>query len=1321
MKIKEFLGSSYTLQTPNYDSQETLNWYPQLDELGTGKDQEVLALIQRPGYTLLHTFPRSPIRAIHQTMNGYIYIVAGNGVYNLTTSNGTTWSHTLIATLTTSTGRAYIQDGVPNVVNGQVNTARVVQVVVVDGTTTGLCFQENTTKITLLTSGNGYLGSSFVAFQDGFFLFSQPNTPVCQFAADPLNISGTDTIIDNLGGDNITRVLSDHDILWLVGNKTCSVWQNTGGVGFFTPNNLFQQIPGSFSMSGAFPHTICAIGGQLLWLQTDANGYGQVFQATGFRGLRISNTSQELFIKQQGDLTNSTAWSYENNGHTFYCLNMPNSQYTLCYDIITKMWHKRAYYNGVSFSRDLGEVHYNVNLPNTGQFSISGDYASGNIYIVDENNYSDNGQPIYKMRITPPISAGYKRMFFNRMQIDVEGGVGLSANGFPYVQGTTGNPILQTATKNLLLGNGPAYSFSGNDGSIVTANGTPTIYSSGTWSDFYTVSGNTVTMNPAALPVPLSQFALGDGETTSFNINNNTGTGITNALIYASDWRGNNLQLTTPRTNLIQYATNFNKGWITAGSSAIPSPLVNTGSTASSVTTFNIPQPNSTSYNAANNTTTQAGWNMLYYTSSLTSRPTSFVYDTSGTYTIHGTGIPTGSSTTITTASATNYINGANSGTIYGNSGNNATTAVGVYNGSSLIFSGFNNGNNTTASVSGTLYISIGTVTSTVISGNGALASGEIDVQYMADAMKDWQTILSGTGGNDLVSTTPLAINITVQNLSTLKVRIMQTAQPYYTNVTTVWAAGTSVSFNDTFNVYDVAFVGATSYSLNAPDGSSTGTAIVEDSSNGYHGLSDQYTATIGQYTTYSIYAIPGDATRQLQLQLGTGSNLVASAIFNLQSGTIVGSVSGNNASYNIQGFTQTVPSTGVILVNTLVASLTTGITAQIAPSVLQTPTNGNIITYLWSFVSGSGATITTSPTFPTITLNVGNAGSLLLQCIITVNGVPTIYTQFITVVAATTIYRYSITGQELITGYNTAYANMINIAYPLQYNNPPTTWTTIIAGDGHYGPQYGTEPWNTFGPLNYQTVAPSVAQANSTLYATIAYPNAGYTYAWSISNPAGGASLLTSSSIISVKFNPGNVGTCTITCKVGGIATLTSSQTITVLPKMQAYYPGTGGSAWIGVWGAQVESYGVATLPTPLIETIGNTLTDVVTLNAATGNILFGVAPLEDAVLTASFTINAISVGAVEFSWSGTYYEALPNIIYLATNPQLSLSYSIDGGHTYSTPVSKSLGAIGNYLTRCIWWMLGQSIQRCFKIVCTDPVKCNLIGSDFDVHVGNN
>lgn len=56
--------------------------------------------------------------------------------------------------------------------------------------------------------------------------------------------------------------------------------------------------------------------------------------------------------------------------------------------------------------------------------------------------------------------------------------------------------------------------------------------------------------------------------------------------------------------------------------------------------------------------------------------------------------------------------------------------------------------------------------------------------------------------------------------------------------------------------------------------------------------------------------------------------------------------------------------------------------------------------------------------------------------------------------------------------------------------------------------------------------------------------------------------------------------------------------------------------------------------------------------------------------------------------------------------NPQIMARYSKDGGRTYSSEMWRSMGLIGEYLTRAIWRRWGQFWRLNIDLVITDPVR---------------
>lgn len=67
-------------------------------------------------------------------------------------------------------------------------------------------------------------------------------------------------------------------------------------------------------------------------------------------------------------------------------------------------------------------------------------------------------------------------------------------------------------------------------------------------------------------------------------------------------------------------------------------------------------------------------------------------------------------------------------------------------------------------------------------------------------------------------------------------------------------------------------------------------------------------------------------------------------------------------------------------------------------------------------------------------------------------------------------------------------------------------------------------------------------------------------------------------------------------------------------------------------------------------------------------------------------------------------------------SNPQVMLSWSDNGGYTYSGEVWRSLGQIGQYSKRVSWFGLGQATQRTFKFKISDPIKVAILGAYIDI-----
>jgi hypothetical protein len=73
-------------------------------------------------------------------------------------------------------------------------------------------------------------------------------------------------------------------------------------------------------------------------------------------------------------------------------------------------------------------------------------------------------------------------------------------------------------------------------------------------------------------------------------------------------------------------------------------------------------------------------------------------------------------------------------------------------------------------------------------------------------------------------------------------------------------------------------------------------------------------------------------------------------------------------------------------------------------------------------------------------------------------------------------------------------------------------------------------------------------------------------------------------------------------------------------------------------------------------------------------------------------------------------------NVTSVMPSPQAVLSWSDDGGHTWSNDHVAPMGRQGEYRARVIWRRLGAARNRTFRLAISEPIKKVLIGSYMDM-----
>jgi hypothetical protein len=234
---------------------------------------------------------------------------------------------------------------------------------------------------------------------------------------DPLEFVSTEG-----SPDGLLAVTSNFREVWAFGTNSIEVWFDSGATDF-----PLQRIQGAFNELGcAAPFSVAKMDNGLFWLGRDRRGQGIVYRANGYAGQRISTHAVEWQIQQYADLTDAIAYTYQQDGHSFYVLVFPSANTTWVYDAATQAWHERAGFVGGAFTRHRGNCQMAFNNK-----IVIGDFENGNIYAFDLDDYSDNGgvqKWLRSWRALPTGTNTLKRTTQHMLQLDCESGVGL--NGF---------------------------------------------------------------------------------------------------------------------------------------------------------------------------------------------------------------------------------------------------------------------------------------------------------------------------------------------------------------------------------------------------------------------------------------------------------------------------------------------------------------------------------------------------------------------------------------------------------------------------------------------------------------------------------------------------------------------------------------------------------------------------------------------------------------------------------------------------------------------------------------------------------------------------
>lgn len=398
-----FIGAAYQAPSIYQDCQECINWYPEVDPTRSEGERGVVALYPCDGTIQLVTLGAdAEVRGLWVLPGGASMIaVCGNSVYLVNSY----FAASFIGFLSTSVGQVSICD------NG-------IEAMLADGVSRYSYGISSGSLSALPLSDGAFTGANRVDCIDGFLIYNDPNSSqwgsTDNLAATSPQLSFSSKFSSS---DYLVTLLADHREAFLIGERTTEVWVNVGSFPF-----PFAIVPGTSMQHGcAAISSIARLGESSAWLAKDTRGQAIAIQMVGYQPKRISTHAVESDINS-GVVSDAIAFTYQREGHEFYMLTFPAQDKTWCYDLTTQLWHKRAYRDNYN---NLHRIRANCHAFFQG-INVVGDYQNGMLYSLTNTAYTDNGQPIMRIRRSTHFTQSLLYITYDQLQIQFQPGVGLA-------------------------------------------------------------------------------------------------------------------------------------------------------------------------------------------------------------------------------------------------------------------------------------------------------------------------------------------------------------------------------------------------------------------------------------------------------------------------------------------------------------------------------------------------------------------------------------------------------------------------------------------------------------------------------------------------------------------------------------------------------------------------------------------------------------------------------------------------------------------------------------------------------------------------------
>lgn len=382
---------SYELRTGQASTSRLVNCYP---EKLPDDSPWPFRLARADGLASWATVGTGPIEGMYSD-HGLLYVVSGGGFYSVTS--------TPTATLRGAVGSSAEIDMDSN------ETA-----VVIVSPPDAYHYTPGTTTFAQITDSDfTSRGAGDVEFCDNFMLFREPDTGRF-FGADLGSVSSFDALnfaTAEGSPDTTVGLKVDQRQVLQFGERSLELWSIRDISGF-----PFERLEPGFVERGCVNgKTVAKLDQSVFWVADDYT----VRRLDGLTPLRVSTHAVEQWLRTV-TLLSLRGYAYSRDGHLFYLLTAPEGCFF--FNVNSQTWSNRSTYGSEPAWNWGNPVQYDGRI-------LVGSTVSNVIAELDPETYTEVGPTTQVMSWTymPIYPAGARRVFFDRLEIVCEVGVGLTS------------------------------------------------------------------------------------------------------------------------------------------------------------------------------------------------------------------------------------------------------------------------------------------------------------------------------------------------------------------------------------------------------------------------------------------------------------------------------------------------------------------------------------------------------------------------------------------------------------------------------------------------------------------------------------------------------------------------------------------------------------------------------------------------------------------------------------------------------------------------------------------------------------------------------